>query len=377
MTIGQPGATAADVGRRRRLLRLGGARGIVAGIAIDHRDSLRAALERRGLSDLSTGELRQLKLRLARALAPAATAIMLDAELGGLALEAGVVPPTVALIMPLEAQGYEESGDERTTSLLPDFSPADALRYGADACKLLVPYRVDDEGSAGRQDAIVRSTASACHEVGLPLVVEPVVFRRSTEPADEHAADYEELVIGAVARLQPLGVDLFKLPFPVPDGSALAESAALAACRSLDEACRGTPWVLLGAGADTSTFVDQVRLAGHGRGVRLPRRARDLGTGPRGRPRRGGAPGRRVGSGRPGALSGDRGPLRPPPRCARPRLTRRRTVSPIVAGVCAALSFAVSVLVSARASRLAGGSGDRRRGRRSSGSSSCSRSLSW
>jgi tagatose-1,6-bisphosphate aldolase len=262
VTIGQPGATAADIGRRRRLLRLGGERGIVAGIAIDHRDSLRVALERRGLGDLTTDDLRELKVRLARALAPAATAIMLDAELGGLALEQDVVPPTVALIMPLEAQGYEESGDERITSLLSDFSPADALRYGADACKLLVPYRADDEPSASRQGATVRSTASACHEVGLPLLVEPVVFRRSTEPADEHAAAYERLVIGAVTRLQPLGVDLFKLPFPVPDGAAVAESTAMAACRSLHEACRGTPWVLLGAGVDTSTFVDQVRLAG-------------------------------------------------------------------------------------------------------------------
>ena len=284
MTIGRRGATAADVGRRRRLVRLGGAGGIVAGIAIDHRDSLRIALERRGLADLSTDDLCQLKLRLARALAPAATAIMLDAELGGLALERGVVPATVALIMPLEAQGYEASGDERITSLLPDFSPADALRYGADACKLLVPYRVDDDRSAGRQDAVVRSTAMACHEAGLPLVVEPVVFRRSTELADEHAAAYERLVVGAVARLQSLGADLFKLPFPVLDGPAVAELAALAACRSLHAACAGTPWVLLGAGVDTATFTDQIRLAGMagasgflaGRGIWGPALSSDL-----------------------------------------------------------------------------------------------------
>lgn len=262
MTAGVPDATAAAAGRRRRLLRLGGERGIVAGIAIDHRDSLRAVLEQRGLAPLSTADLRQLKLRLARVLAPAATAIMLDAELGDLALETGAVPPQVGLIMPLEAQGYEARGDERTTSLLESFSPAAAIRYGADACKLLIPYRVDEEGSAARQDALVLSTASACHELGLPLVIEPVVYRRSTEPAAEYAAAYQRLVLGAVTRLQPLGADLLKLPFPVPDLEAAGETVALAACHALDEACAETPWVLLGAGVATATFLDQVRLAG-------------------------------------------------------------------------------------------------------------------
>ena len=262
MTNADAGGAAGAVGRRRRLFRLGGPGGIVAGIAIDHRDSLRAALERRGLTELTTDDLRRLKVGLARALAPAATAIMLDAELGAPALELGAVPPAVALIMPLEAQGYEAAGDERITSLLPDFGPADALRYGADACKLLVPYRADLAATTAQQDAVVRSAASACHETGLPLVVEPVVFRRSTETEREHAAAYGRLVVAAVERLQALGPDLLKLPFPVLDLGAAGESAALDACRSVHDACRGTPWVLLGAGADTSTFVDQIRLAG-------------------------------------------------------------------------------------------------------------------
>ncbi len=36
----------------------------------------------------------------------------------------------------------------------------------------------------------------------------------------------------------------------------------MAACRELAEACAGTPWVLLGAGAAGDVFVEQVRLAG-------------------------------------------------------------------------------------------------------------------
>jgi tagatose-1,6-bisphosphate aldolase len=253
---------AATVGRRRRLLRLGGTRRIVAGIAIDHRDSLRVMLERRGVTGLSATDLRSMKLAIARALAPSATAIMLDEELGGLALELGAVPAWVGLIMPLEAQGYETVADGPTTTLLEDFSPATALAYGADACKLLLPYRIDDPGAAAHQSALVATTARACHELGLPLVIEPVVYRRPGETEGDYQAGYTRLVIGAVEALQPLGADLLKLPFPVLDMEATGASATREACRRLDEACVDSPWVLLGAGADIETFVEQIRLAG-------------------------------------------------------------------------------------------------------------------
>jgi tagatose-1,6-bisphosphate aldolase len=267
--IRPPAATAAPtnagpaaLGRTRRLRRLAGERGIIAGIAIDHRDSLRVMLERRGISGTSTADLRLLKLGLTRALAPAATAIMLDEELGGLALEAGAVPSWVGLIMPLEAQGYETAGAGQATTLLDDFSPAEALRYGADACKLLLPYRADEAGSSARQEELVTATAGACHDLGLPLVIEPLVYRLPSETATAYADAYTRLVLAAVAGLQPLGADLLKLPFPILDMRATTEAAALDACRALDAACADTPWVLLGAGVDTDTFVDQIRLAG-------------------------------------------------------------------------------------------------------------------
>jgi len=282
VTAAPPTDDSSAVGRQRRLARLADANGVIAGIALDHRDSLRVLLERRSLA-LATPQLRALKLALARTLAPRATAIMLDDELGQDALLAGAVPATVGLIMPLEAQGYEAAGDGRVTTLLPDFAPIDALRYGADACKLLVPYRADDRRSAGQQDDLVRSTAAACHDVGLPLVVEPVVYRWSSESAEAFAGGCSGLVVAAATRLQPLGVDLLKLPFPVHDEAPGGEAGALEACRTLAAACRDTPWVLLGAGVDTDPFVDQIRIAGSagasgflvGRGIWGPALASD------------------------------------------------------------------------------------------------------
>ncbi len=112
----------AGIGRRRRLARLAGLDGVISGIAIDHRDSLRTILEERGLGSAGPAELQALKRALTLALAPAATALMLDLELGRLALQSGAVPDSIGLIMPLEAQGYEALGDGRSTTLLDDFS---------------------------------------------------------------------------------------------------------------------------------------------------------------------------------------------------------------------------------------------------------------
>jgi tagatose-1,6-bisphosphate aldolase len=256
---------------------------VVAGIAIDHRDSLRIMLERRGRPDVGSAEIRALKLALTRALAPSATALMLDQELGWPALESGAVPADVALIMPLEAQGYETAGDGPTTTLLEDFSPIIALRYGADACKLLLPYRVDAVDTAARQDALVVSSAAACHQLGLPLVLEPLVYRRPGETAAAYSNGYTALLLGAVERLQPLGPDLLKLPFPVLELTSVGEPTAIEACRTIDEACRDTPWVLLGGGVGTDTFVEQIRIAATagaagflaGRGIWAPALAGD------------------------------------------------------------------------------------------------------
>ena len=252
----------ADADRRERLRRLGGQRRIIAGIALDHRDSLRVVLAQRWPSATSNAELRALKAALVRVLAPAATAVMLDEELGGQAIDEGLVPSWVGLIMPLEEQGYEAVGDGRTTALLGDFTPVDAIRRGATAAKLLVPYRVDHATSAAAQDATVASTVEACHGEGLPLIVEPVPYRWSSESPAEYAGAYRDLVVGAVKRLSPLGVDLFKLPFPSADGSAGGERAASAACDAMTAALAGIPWVLLGAGIGTETFLKQIRIAG-------------------------------------------------------------------------------------------------------------------
>ncbi len=253
----------AALGRGHRLRRLADDDGLLLGLALDHRDSFMAALARAGLADADPGQAARLKQSLLRALAGSASAVMVDAEIGWPSLAEATIPARVGLIMPLEAQGYEQQGDERLTALMADFTPSTALALGADACKLLVPIRPDLEALAAAQYATVSAAIGLCHDAGLPIVVEPVVHRLTSEAEHEYAGRYTELSLYAAAAIAMLGPDLLKLPFPIPSQAGQApDDAAAAACRQLAAAAGAVPWVLLGAGVSQETFLWQLGHAG-------------------------------------------------------------------------------------------------------------------
>ena len=237
--------------RARALDQLSSPRGVIAGAAVDHRDSLQAALARRGL-ELDADGITALKLRIAAALGPAATMMLLDAEYAAAqALAAGALPGRTGLAVPLEAMGYGDVASMPVTGFLDGWSPAAARRLGASAAKLLLPYRVDVTDQAQRQEQVVRDAVAGCREAGLVLIVEPIVYRR----ADEERAGgdrFAELVTAGAERLAALEPDILKLQYP---GSAEG-------CGDLDRACgRAIPWVLLGGGADADVLEAQIEHA--------------------------------------------------------------------------------------------------------------------
>jgi tagatose-1,6-bisphosphate aldolase len=243
---------------QRRLARLAGADGVVLGLAIDHRDSMLGALRRAGLDHPSAELIAAIKSDVCRAIGPLATAIMLDAEYGRAALDEGAVPAPCGLIMPLEAQGYDAAGDAQLTTLMPDFAPAVAARsFGADACKLLLPFRAGEE-TAAQQLRTAQDAIELSHEQGLPLVLEPIIYRKAGESEESFWAGHGRVLVDSVSQLADLAPDLFKLPFPAWTADV---AGAAQACRALNDACRGIRWVLLGGGAAQDEMEAQVRMA--------------------------------------------------------------------------------------------------------------------
>ncbi len=244
---------AAELGRRRRLHRIT-RDGVFALVAIDHRDSLQVAFEGAGLEPLSGAEIAEFKGRVIDALTPAATGVLIDAEHGAQAL-AGGSAAALSVVMPLEAQGYGDAAQGRTSSFLPNWGPDRAVRAGADACKLLLPFRADHDASAEAQLEVVRQAVAGCRAAGLPLILEPIVYPLPGEDAAVYAAAFPEHVVRGAERLQALEPDVLKVQFPVTEGDA-AEW-----CRRIDAACGPVPWVLLGGGAAVDVFREQVEVA--------------------------------------------------------------------------------------------------------------------
>jgi len=249
------GETAARLGRLRGLDTLSDARGIFALAAMDHRDSLAVAFEKAGHPTPPPERITELKVTVARALAPHATGLLIDMELGAPAVALGA-PGPCPIVVPLEAQGYEEVAAGRVTTFLPGFSPALARVLGAAACKLLLPYRPDHEASAARQDEVVREALAGCHAEGLPLILEPIAYALPDETPDAFARVFPSLVVASAQRLQSLGPDLLKLQFPRDDHGDEA-----AWCKHVDGACGSTPWVLLGGGGAPEAFARDLRIA--------------------------------------------------------------------------------------------------------------------
>jgi tagatose 1,6-diphosphate aldolase len=175
--------------------------------------------------------------------------MLLDAEFSAAqAIAAGALPGATALAVPLEAQGYGEVATAPRTTFLPDWSPEDARRLGAAACKLLLPYRVDVPEQADAQDERVREAVAGCAAQGLALILEPIVYAL---PGEERAGGerFGDLVVEGARRLAALQPDVLKLQYPGSEQD----------CVRVDGACGPTvPWVLLGGGADEAALARQI-----------------------------------------------------------------------------------------------------------------------
>jgi tagatose-1,6-bisphosphate aldolase len=210
--------------------------GAVCGLALDHRDSLRVAARTRDYPE-DSASLRSLKTEIARGLAPAASVVLLDTELG---IDAMAELDRTPLVIPLEAQGYETVGKGRLTTLLSDIDPGRAAALGAVGCKLLLPYRPDLADAARKQEETTAAVIAACLAAGVISIIEPLVY--GEVPA------LGAKVVETAKRLARLGPTLLKLQYP---GDAYD-------CARLTDVCGVVPWVLLGGGTNEETFLAQL-----------------------------------------------------------------------------------------------------------------------
>ncbi len=253
-----------SLGKLRGLQLCATARGVMAVLAIDHRDNLRRALNPADPAAVSGKTLVAFKRDVLSTLAPEASAVLLDPEYGlEPAVRARTLPRTAGLLLALERSGYSGESAARRSELLPGWDVARATQVGADAVKLLVYYH-PDASTAPEVEALVQQVGAASIASGSPFFLEILTY--STDPRRPHlsADERHRVVVESARRLTLLpGVDVLKAEFPLDIAAVPDEAAWLAACQEMTAAAK-VPWVLLSAGVDFDTYLRQVTAAARG-----------------------------------------------------------------------------------------------------------------
>lgn len=248
------------LGVRRSLQQCAQADGTFAMLAMDQRGSLKKAMNPATPNAVQFREIVALKRDVIGALSPLASAVLLDVEYGfGPCVASGTLSGQAGLLLALEQTGYDGDPTARRTRLLEQWSVAHTAKAGANGVKLLVYYHPDAPNCAD-QEAVIADVARQCREWELPLFLEPLHYSLDPDIKTVSNCERRRVVIETARRLVPLGVDVLKAEFPLDVASSSDQREWADACTELSEAC-AVPWVLLSAGVDFETYLQQVAVA--------------------------------------------------------------------------------------------------------------------
>jgi tagatose 1,6-diphosphate aldolase len=255
-----------SLGKLRSLTRISTPDGFIATLAIDHPENYLAMIDpdwRR----VTSAEATQSKLELIAALAPHASAFLVD-PLWSMAqgIVTGVIPASTGIITGIESLSYQADGGFGTTTVLRERWTVEKIKtLGADAVKMVVWWR-PDAGDADEIRRIVSRLVEDCERHQIPLVVEPLWYPADGQNPTTPAARDErtEMIVGAAKEFVELGIDVLKSEFPGDlvdaPGDTTGEEASAQAARAIDAACAGTPWVMLSGSGTYEVFRRQLTI---------------------------------------------------------------------------------------------------------------------
>ncbi|MBF4575417.1 tagatose-bisphosphate aldolase [Frondihabitans sp. VKM Ac-2883] len=221
-------------------------------VAADQRNSMKAVMQDapNGTSAITTEELAEAKADLVRHLANHGPAILLDPEVALPAIpDQGVLARDTALVVGLDASGFETVDGLKYTNYVPGMNPRRVRELGGDVAKMLWYTRPDKQGLDDRVADEIRSLTAECAAEGILLIVELLTYQLEGETDEEYAALFPTLVADGARLAVACGAKILKLQYP---GSS-------AGADLVTDAAAGVPWAVLSAGVDHETFIVQVR----------------------------------------------------------------------------------------------------------------------
>jgi tagatose 1,6-diphosphate aldolase len=167
-------------------------------------------------------------------------------------VEEGALPRDVALLIGLDASGYDlDPKGHYLSKLVPGINARRVRALGGTGGKLMVYLRADHADAMGPNLDIIRRCLVDFAAEDLLLVVEFLTYRLPDETPEAYKAKVSSLIESGSRLCLELGSKVLKIPFP---GTAEA-------CANITRMAGDIPWSVLSAGVDHTTFVGQVEIA--------------------------------------------------------------------------------------------------------------------
>lgn len=263
-------------GKRRRLDKTANPKGVIAAIAVDHRDPMRTAIaQERGVppESIPSEDLTAFKTSSARILSRHASALLLDPEYSLSAVSQ--VHEGAGVLLAYEKSGYDDTRPGHRPLLLPFWSARRLLEAGADAIKVLLHYTpFEREEINDEKRAFVERVGAECAAVDIPFFLELIGYNAEDGVSpEESAARKPDVVRRSIAEFtqERYGADILKVELPVALANVEGTRAfggtkiwnrieALDAYRRVAEAST-RPMVYLSGGVTNEVFAEALELA--------------------------------------------------------------------------------------------------------------------
>jgi tagatose 1,6-diphosphate aldolase len=263
--------------KRKRLEAVCDARGVIAALAIDQRDALRALFAAQMnvvKSAVPRDYVEQFKAAVVRALSPHASAVLLEPEYGlGAAAQRY---PSCGLLMAYEVSGYDRTVPGRLPRLLENWSLRTLVdTTGAHGVKILLYYALSDAPEIQeRKRVFVQRVGAECAECDVPFFLEIVPYQ---DAMDEKSPQFARCKPGILASAMQefsksqYAVDVLKVGVPVTmayvEGASVCDGTVVHTRGEAIDLFRRTaaattkPFLFLSAGVTNRAFVEALAIA--------------------------------------------------------------------------------------------------------------------
>lgn len=244
--------------------------GVIGALAIDQRGALKKMIGKYK-DEVVDKDIEDFKKIVSEELTPYATSILLDPEYGLPAADARA--ESAGLLLAYEKTGYDASTPGRLPDSLNVWAVKRLKEAGADACKFLLYYDVDEADEINDQKkAYMERIGSECVAEEIPFFLELVSY--DAEITDASSKEYAKVKPHKVNEMMKefskprYNVDVLKVEVPV--NMAFVEGFGEEVVYSKDEAqnyfkeqseATDLPFIFLSAGVSAAMFQETLRFA--------------------------------------------------------------------------------------------------------------------